>query len=172
MHGLLHRRFLCSPSNQLTHVVSLSFFLYVYNTMDTMLLVCLMLFVFFLAFRFLQEQDHTTESFLSSPSSSSPSPYVLLQDQSMFAPISHATIQANQGSNQVWWQFPQFSLGSYQQLTNNIRYPYRTDEGTCQPVSMCNTLYQPADVHTSNHVDPLPPVPKSANPRVGYFVSK
>ena len=75
-------------------------------------------------------------------------------------------------SSSIWWQYPIFKVGSYAQITNNIRYPKSPDEGTCMPASMCGALYQ--DIQNKpNSVYVLPPVENSKNrKRVNYFVSR
>jgi hypothetical protein len=66
--------------------------------------------------------------------------------------------------------YPIFSLGSYAQITNNIRYPDNPDDGTCTPASMCGALYH--DKNTGNNfVKPLPPVNPNCGTRVGYFTT-
>lgn len=75
---------------------------------------------------------------------------------------------SNDTSNDLWKKYPVFSLGSYDQITNNIRYPDNPDEGTCMPASMCGALYH--DKHTgSNVIQPLEPVDNTLGTRVGYF---
>ena len=72
-------------------------------------------------------------------------------------------------SSDIWWHYPIFKLGSYEQITNNIRYPHNPDEGTCMPASICGALYHDKFIK-SNYVEPLPPVNfKCDGPRVGYF---
>ena len=70
-------------------------------------------------------------------------------------------------SNDIWWHYPIFTLGSYKQITNNIRYPNNPDEGTCMPASMCDTLYNEKFLK-SNYTEPLPPAPECGT-RIGYF---
>ena len=77
---------------------------------------------------------------------------------------------SNNTSNDIWWYFPIFSLGSYAQITNNIRYPNNPDEGTCEPASMCGALYHEKQLMT-NYVNPLPPVNPDCGTRVGYFTT-
>ena len=77
---------------------------------------------------------------------------------------------SNNTSNDIWWHFPIFSLGSYSQITNNIRYPNNPDEGTCEPASMCGALYHEKQL-MSNYVHPLPPINPTCGTRVGYFTS-
>lgn len=75
---------------------------------------------------------------------------------------------SNNTSNDIWWHYPIFKLGSYKQITNNIRYPNNPDEGTCMPGSMCGALYRKKNIG-KNYITPLPPVNSSSGTRVGYF---
>jgi hypothetical protein len=70
----------------------------------------------------------------------------------------------------MWWHYPTFSLGSYKQITNNIRYPNNPDIGRCTPGSMCGALYHEKYLG-SNYVTPLPPVNSMSGTRVGYFTT-
>lgn len=75
---------------------------------------------------------------------------------------------SNNGAANIWWHYPTFQLGSYDQITNNIRYPNNPDEGTCMPASMCQTLYKEKQLKT-NYVKPLAPINPNCGTRVGYF---
>lgn len=87
--------------------------------------------------------------------------------QNTYPPIGKNQL-SNNTSADIWQDYPVFPLGSYKQITNNIRYPDNPDEGTCMPASMCGALYH--DKNTGNNViHPLPPVKKSCGTRVGYF---
>jgi hypothetical protein len=66
-------------------------------------------------------------------------------------------------SNDIWKEYPIFKLGSYEQITNNIRYPDNPDDGTCMPASMCGALYRNKNIHTN-----LPPV-KIDGTRINYY---
>lgn len=68
----------------------------------------------------------------------------------------------------IWKNYPVVELGSYEQITNNNRYPINPDEGTCTPASMCGVLYHDK-VLKSNHIEQLPPVNLECGTRVGYF---
>lgn len=76
---------------------------------------------------------------------------------------------SNDTSNDIWQDYPTFELGSYAQITNNIRYPKNPDIGRCTPASMCGALYHEKDLG-NNVVTPLPPV-LSPGTRVGYFTT-
>jgi len=76
---------------------------------------------------------------------------------------------SNNDANDIWFDYPVFELGSYEQITNNIRYPDNPDEGTCMPASMCGALYKEKHIG-NNYVEPLPPLnPNCPGTRVGYF---
>jgi hypothetical protein len=77
---------------------------------------------------------------------------------------------SNNTSSSIWKNYPIFELGSYKQMTNNIRHPDNPDEGTCTPASMCGALYK--DKNTGpNIVTPLPPVSVSGT-RINYYAAK
>jgi len=63
---------------------------------------------------------------------------VLVQD--IYPAIGKNQI-SNDSASDIWQHYPVFTLGSYAQITNNIRYPDNPDEGTCMPASMCGALY-------------------------------
>ena len=88
---------------------------------------------------------------------------VLVQDT---YPITGKNGVSNDGANKMWWHYPIFEVGSYKQITNNIRYPNNPDEGTCEPASMCGALYHEKQLMT-NYVNPLPPVNPTSGTRVG-----
>ena len=76
-------------------------------------------------------------------------------------------VSRDQGSK-IWWHYPIFKVGSYAQITNNMRYPNNPDEGTCMPASMCGALYKERHLNT-NYVSQLPPINPNCGTRVGYF---
>jgi hypothetical protein len=75
---------------------------------------------------------------------------------------------SDNNASDIWWHYPVFELGSYKQITNNIRYPYNPDEGTCMPASMCGALYHDRKLK-SNYIEPLPQLNPECGTRVGYF---
>jgi hypothetical protein len=77
---------------------------------------------------------------------------------------------SNNTSSKIWWHYPTFQLGSYKQITNNIRYSNNPDIGTCMPASMCGAFYHEKKTG-SNYVNPLPPVTVNDGTRVGYFTT-
>lgn len=92
---------------------------------------------------------------------------VLVQDT--YPPIGKNQISDDNASD-IWWHYPIFKLGSYAQITNNIRYPDTPDEGTCMPASMCGALYYSKKTG-DNYVKPLPPINPDCGTRVGYFTT-
>ena len=92
---------------------------------------------------------------------------VLVQDT--YPPIGKNQI-SDETSNDMWWHYPTFTLGSYKQITNNIRYSNNPDVGRCTPGSMCGALYHEKFLG-SNYVTPLPPVNPECGTRVGYFTT-
>jgi len=92
---------------------------------------------------------------------------LLLQDT--FPLIGNMTVSDKQSAD-VWWKYPIFKVGSYAQVTNNIKYPRNPDTGRCMRIEMCDALYENRD-NKSNVVVPYPPVESSDSPRVGYFNS-
>lgn len=71
----------------------------------------------------------------------------------------------------IWWHFPIFKLGSYEQITNNIRYNKNPDNGTCIRADFCGAIYKDIK-NKSNIVKPLPPAEEGDGARVGYFRSE
>ena len=92
---------------------------------------------------------------------------ILVQDT--YPPIGKNEL-SNETSNDMWWHYPIFTLGSYDQITNNIRYYNNPDIGRCTPGSFCGALYHEKKLG-SNYVKPLPPVNPNCGTRVGYFTT-
>jgi hypothetical protein len=92
---------------------------------------------------------------------------VLVQDT---YPITGVNGVSNDGSNEIWWHYPVFEVGSYDQITNNIRYPNNPDTGKCMPANFCGALYKEKKIK-SNYISPLPPVDPTSGTRIGYFTT-
>ena len=90
---------------------------------------------------------------------------VLVQDT---YPITGINGISDNGAADIWWHYPIFKVGSYAQITNNMRYPNNPDEGTCMPASMCGALYKERHLNT-NYISQLPPINPNCGTRVGYF---
>lgn len=74
---------------------------------------------------------------------------------------------SNDNASEIWWHYPELKVGSYKQITNNIRYNYNPDIGNCTPAEFCGALYKDKHVK-SNIVKPLGPVCDGPGARVGY----
>jgi hypothetical protein len=73
-------------------------------------------------------------------------------------------------ASKMWWHYPVFKVGSYAQITNNIRYSNNPDVGSCTGEDLCGTIYKNIK-NKSNYVHPLPPLKPNCGTRVGYFVT-
>lgn len=78
----------------------------------------------------------------------------------------------NNGYNNIWWNYPTFKVGSYAQITNNLKYRKNPDDGTCIRADMCNVLYKDNQLK-SNISTPLGPSSQldGSNIRVGYYTT-
>ena len=76
---------------------------------------------------------------------------------------------SNDNSSKIWWHYPIFPVGSYEQITNNLRYHYNPDNGTCSRAEFCGALYH--DKHNPSNIQtPLPLVDYDCSkPRVNYY---
>jgi len=90
---------------------------------------------------------------------------VLLQDS---FPVKKTNVISDNQSSDIWQEYPIFEVGSYEQMTNNIRYPKTPDDGRCMPASFCDAMYSDRPSR-SNVVTPLPPVDCPSGSRIGYF---
>jgi hypothetical protein len=90
---------------------------------------------------------------------------VLLQDT---YPAIGKNELSNESAENMWQRYPIFKLGSYEQTTNNIRYPNNPDDARCTPANFCYAVYKDKDIG-SNVVNPLPPLDPNDGTRVGYF---
>jgi hypothetical protein len=76
---------------------------------------------------------------------------------------------SNNNYNQIWWKYPVFSLGSYEQITNNLKYHYNPDDGQCIRADFCGAVYNDKKNTKTNIISTLPPADEGAGARVGYF---
>jgi hypothetical protein len=91
--------------------------------------------------------------------------------QDTFPKITSSNGISKNNANNIWWHYPTFPLGSYKQITNNIRYSNNPDVGRCTPASMCGAMYHKRQQPNTNYTTPLPPVPLTAGNRIGYFAT-
>ena len=71
----------------------------------------------------------------------------------------------------IWFHYPIFTLGSFKQITNNLRFNDNPDNGQCIRADFCGALYHDKKV-PSNEVFPLPEAEEGDGARVGYFRSE
>jgi len=122
-----------------------------------------------LVFNFSNIYEGYSNSSLEQATGKFPDAQTKLLVQNTYPPIGKNEL-SNNTSNDIWMDYPIFQLGSYEQITNNIRYPDNPDEGTCMPASMCGALYH--DKKTGdNYVKLLQPVNPDCGTRVGYFTT-
>jgi len=102
---------------------------------------------------------------------STPGSYPISVDQAILN--DYPLIGKNETSfnnySDMWWRYPVFKVGSYKQLTNNLRYHYNPDEGTCVRADFCGAVYHDKKNTKSNIIYPLPPAEEGPGARVGYF---
>lgn len=91
---------------------------------------------------------------------------VLVQDT---YPITGINSVSDRSGSNMWKKYPIFEVGSYDQITNNLRYNENPDIGTCTAADFCFALYDDKYLG-SNYVTPLPPVEiMEQGSRVNYF---
>jgi hypothetical protein len=75
-------------------------------------------------------------------------------------------------SRDIWWKYPIFKLGSYLQITNNLKYPRNPDNGTSITPDFSGVLYK--DKRQKGNVATLlsgAPEVTSDSVRVGYYTT-
>lgn len=120
-------------------------------------------------FPFLKTLEGYTNYYLNQASGNYPNVQTNVLVQDIYPAIGKNEI-SNNNSSDIWTEYPTFQLGSYDQITNNIRYPDSPDDGTCTPASMCGALYKNKKIG-DNHIYPLPPVSDNDGIRIGYFTT-
>lgn len=86
-------------------------------------------------------------------------------------PLINKKVVSDNSASTIWWHYPIFQLGSYKQLTNNLRYWINPDDGQCSRAEFCGALYHDKKVN-SNELYPLPPAEEGEGARVGYYRSE
>jgi len=75
---------------------------------------------------------------------------------------------SNDSASTNWWHYPIFTEPSFKQITNNLRYRYNPDNGTCTRPEFCGALYHSIK-NKPNEIYPMPPAEEGDGARVGYF---
>jgi hypothetical protein len=126
-------------------------------------------YIFHVAEQFKGHQDGYANLGLAYNAGKFPNAETDLLLQGVYPTTGTNGISNNTASN-MWWNYPIFKLGSYAQITNNIRYPNSPDVGRCTPASMCGALYQKIQ-NKPNVVRPLQPLRPGCGTRIGYFTT-
>ena len=115
---------------------------------------------------------HKTESFSNFHSTNYPSFDLILTDPK-FRFTGNTLVNTNTYLD-IWFHYPVTQLGSYNQITNNFKYPSNPDEGTCIDANFCNVLYKNRSPAISNISVPLKPVgePSANESRVNFYITK
>jgi hypothetical protein len=90
---------------------------------------------------------------------------VLLED---VYPIKSKSGVSGNSNNNSWKNYPIYEVGSYEQITNNIKYPNNPDDGKCTPADLCGILYKDYQ-EQSNVSKVLPPSNNECGLRVNYY---
>ena len=87
-------------------------------------------------------------------------------------PFTGSKTVSDNNVSDIWWHFPTFRVGSFTQITNNLKYPNNPDVGQCRGPEFCGALYKEQQVE-SNIFKPQPPAPPVTEDsvRVGYFLT-
>jgi len=87
-------------------------------------------------------------------------------------PYTGSKTVSNNNVSDIWWHYPTFRVGSFTQITNNLKYPNNPDVGQCRAAEFCGALYKEKQIE-SNIFKPLPPAPEvtADSVRVGYFAT-
>ena len=92
---------------------------------------------------------------------------VLLED--VYPINSKSGVSKNSGHN-IWWHYPIFEVGSYEQITNNLKYPNNPDDGQCMPADFCGALYKDHQ-DKSNISTMLPLAEDNCGLRINYYTT-
>ena len=84
-------------------------------------------------------------------------------------PLINKNKTSDKNYDEIWWHYPVFSVGSYEQITNNLKYHYNPDNGTCIRADFCEAVYGNKKHIKSNIVSTFPPAEEGSGARVGYF---
>ena len=92
---------------------------------------------------------------------------VLLED--VYPVKSKSGVSKNSGHD-IWWHYPIFEVGSYEQITNNLKYPNNPDDGQCMPAEFCGALYKDHQ-DKSNISTMLPLAEDNCGLRINYYTT-
>ena len=92
---------------------------------------------------------------------------VLLED---VYPINTKSGVSPNSGHDIWWHYPIFEVGSYEQITNNLKYPNNPDNGQCMPAEFCGALYK-ENQNKSNISSMLPLAEDNCGLRINYYTT-
>ena len=72
---------------------------------------------------------------------------------------------STKNTSDIWQDYPVFGVGSFDQITNNIRYNRNPDDGKCSRAEFCGALYRDAK-HKTNEIVALPAAEEGSGARV------
>ena len=99
-----------------------------------------------------------------------PGEYPLTEDVPLLNgvfPLADSKTLPNNGSVQLKKYTDAVEVGSFDQTTNNSKYQFSPEDGTCSPASFCGAFYKDLP-KTPNTVSPMVPVPYGEGARVNY----
>jgi hypothetical protein len=88
-------------------------------------------------------------------------------------PVNKRKIVDSDNYSHNWIYYPIFPLGSFEQITNNLKYYKNPDNGLCAPAEFCGDFYHDINIKPNiNIINPLPPVSDDPGIRIGYYRTK
>jgi len=99
-----------------------------------------------------------------------PGEYPLTQDVPLLNgvfPLADSKTLPNNGSVQLKKYSTAVEVGSFDQTTNNSKYQFSPEDGTCAPANFCGAFYKDLP-KMPNTVSPMVPVPYGEGARVNY----
>lgn len=100
-----------------------------------------------------------------------PGDYPITQDVPLLNgvyPLADSKSLPNNGSSQLKKYSTAVEVGSFDQTTNNSKYQFSPEDGTCAPANFCGAFYKDLP-KKSNTVSPMVPVPYGEGARVNYY---
>jgi hypothetical protein len=84
-------------------------------------------------------------------------------------PLTKSQNVSKNDASDVWKDYPVLKVGSFDQITNNLKYFRNPDIGNCSPEEFCGSLYKDKD-HKKNTAQWLKPISTLCNEiRVNYY---
>ncbi len=136
------------------------------NTLYNIALLFIIFFLLRLVFSHIHEL-YGKEAF----SNLMPGDYPLADDVPLLNgvfPLADSKTLPNNGSVQLKKYSTAVEVGSFDQTTNNSKYQFSPEDGTCAPASFCGAFYKDLPKKTVTD-SPMVPVPYSDGARVNYY---